>query len=56
MYKFVIEYWFRRSWFEKDFEHTVIVAKNEKQAMDTLRKTVKRFFFAPKIISVTQVI
>lgn len=56
MYKYVIEYWFRRGWFDKDFEHITIVAKNEKQAMDTLRNTVKKFFFAPKIISVTQVI
>jgi hypothetical protein len=56
MYKFIIEYWFYRNYFDKDYEHITIVAKNERQAMDTMKKQLKKFFFATKVISVTPLI
>lgn len=53
MYKYTFEIWFYRGVFlDKDNEYIDIVAKNEKEALLTLRNTLKKYFFAPKIISI----
>jgi hypothetical protein len=38
MKKFVIEYWFRRHWFEKDFDEIIIIAKSKIEAIKTFKK------------------
>lgn len=52
MRRFVIEYWFRTKWFEKDFDEVIIMAKSEKEAIQTL-KNIKRRVFNHKILSET---
>lgn len=40
MKKYVFEYWFRRRFFEKDFERVIIIAQNLQEAEETFRNTV----------------
>jgi hypothetical protein len=51
MRRFVIEYWFRDSWFEKHNEEIIIIALSEKLALQTLHNIIKKRIIAPKIIS-----
>jgi hypothetical protein len=53
MKRFVIEFWFRRKFFEeKDFDEAIIYAKTKEQAIKTLR-TIKGQIYSPKVISET---
>lgn len=44
MKKFVIEYWFYRRFFEKDFEEIIITAKTKEKAVKILHRLGLKFY------------
>lgn len=51
--KYVIEFWFRRRFFEKDFDEVIVVAKSKKEALITFKNLRKKFY---KIEKVTEIL
>jgi hypothetical protein len=50
MKKYVVQYWYRDKYFEKDFDYKEIISDSEENAMRLFRETTKRYF-SEKIIS-----